>query len=408
MRRTSGSVLPILVLFFLSSCQPQSTLTITIIDGDQIRRLSTTERVPASLLAQVDIHLAANDSVLLNGRPVAFDQALPPAPTDTLQVRRAVALTINGKTVQTAASTVGEALSQAGLQLYASDQISPPVQTAITKAMTVEYVPARVLTVMADGAPFQIRASAATVASALAEGGIPLLGLDSSRPSENDALPSSGQLQITRISESILLSERSIPFKTDYQQSASVDLDQRQIIQAGRPGLSVSRVRIVYQDGKEISRQDESGTIVRAPQDEIVGYGTKVVMHTATVNGVQIQYWRAEPMYATAYSPCNSASGGCSYGTSSGLPAGKGVVAVDPSMYSLYAGQHLYIPGYGMAVVGDVGGGYIIEQKLGISRSRWIDLGYSDTECKQACDQWSTWVTVYFLAPPPASIPPLN
>ena len=77
-------------------------------------------------------------------------------------------------------------------------------------------------------------------------------------------------------------------------------------------------------------------------------------------------------------------------------------------MYNLIAGLHLYIPGYGTAVVGDVGGGYIIEQKLGISRSRWIDLGYSDTECKQACDQWSTWVTIYFLAPAPANIPSLN
>jgi uncharacterized protein YabE (DUF348 family) len=323
-------------------------------------------------------------------------------------VQHAVALTVNGKIIQATAQTIGEALSQAGAQLYASDQINPPIQTPITGATTVKYVPSHALTVTVDGQPLQIRSSAATVGGALAEAGIPLLGLDSSQPSETEALPSNGQIQVKRISESILLSEKSIPFKTDYQQSADVELDQQKILQPGQPGLSVSRVRILYDDGKEASRQNESETVVRPPQDQIVGYGTKVSIHTATVNGVQIQYWRAEPMYATAYSPCNSASGGCSYGTKSGLPAGKGVVAVDPSMYNLIAGLHLYIPGYGTAVVGDVGGGYIIEQKLGISRSRWIDLGYSDTECKQACDQWSTWVTIYFLAPAPANIPSLN
>ena len=406
MGRAYRFVLPI--LFFLISCQPRTDQAITIIDGDQIHQLVTTERVPVSLLARADIHLASNDIVYLNGKPVALNQPMPTEHTYTLQVRRAVELTVNGKTIQTTASTVGEALSQAGAQIYSSDQINPPIQTPITGPITVKYVPSRALKVMVDGQPLQIRSSATTVGGALAQAGIPLLGLDSAQPSEDEALPSNGQIQVTHFSESILLSEKSIPFKTDYQQSANVELDQQQVLQAGQPGLSASRVRIVYQDGQEVSRQNESEIVVRAPLDQIVGYGTKVVLHTTTVDGVQIQYWRAEPMYATAYSPCNSASGGCSYGTSSGLPAGQGVVAVDPSMYNLIAGLHLYIPGYGMAVVGDVGGGYIIEQKLGISRSRWIDLGYSDTECKQACDQWSTWVTVYFLAPVPANIPSLH
>jgi uncharacterized protein YabE (DUF348 family) len=133
-------------------------------------------------------------------------------------VQRAVALTVNGKIIQTTASTIGEALSQAGAQLYASDQASPPIQTPITGPMTVKYVPSRALTVTVDGMPLQIRSSSATVGDALAEAGIPLLGLDSSQPSENEALPSNGQIQVTRISESILLSEKSIPFKTDYQQ----------------------------------------------------------------------------------------------------------------------------------------------------------------------------------------------
>ncbi len=302
MRRAYSLALPI--LFLLTSCQPKPTQMITVIDGNQIHQLMTTERVPASLLTQADIYLAANDIVLLNGKPVAFNQPMPAAQTYTLQVRRAVALTVNGKIIQTTAQSIGEALSQAGAQLYASDQISPPIQTPITGTTTVKYVPSRALTVTVDGTPMQIRSSSATVGGALAEAGIPLLGLDYSQPSENEALPSNGQIQVTRISESILLTEKSIPFKTDYQQSADVELDQQKILQPGQLGLSVSRVRVVYDDGKEASRQTESETNVRAPQDQIVGYGTKVVIHTATVDGVQIQYWRAIQMYATSYSPC--------------------------------------------------------------------------------------------------------
>src|ERR1700690_514911 len=133
MHRTSW--LALLSLFFLVACQPQSKQTITIIDGDQIHHVITTERVPTSLLSQAGIHLTTNDIVLLNGKPVALNQPMPTAQTYTLQVQRAVALTVNGKIIRTTAQTVGEALSQAGAQLYASDQISPPIHTPITGPM---------------------------------------------------------------------------------------------------------------------------------------------------------------------------------------------------------------------------------------------------------------------------------
>ena len=394
MRRAYNLVLPILLL--LISCQPQSKQTITIIDGDQIRQLTTAERVPASLLTQADIHMAANDVVLLNGEPVALDQPMPAARTYTLQVQRAVALMVNGKKIQTTAETVGEALSQAGAQIYSSDQINPPIQAPITGPMTVKYVPSRALTVMVDGQPLQIRSSSATVGGTLAEAGVPLLGLDSSQPSEDEPLPSNGQIQVTHVSESILLSEKSVPFKTDYQQSANVELDQQQVLQAGQLGLSVSRVRIVYQDRQEVSRQNESEIVVRAPQDQIVGYGTKVVLHTTTVDGVQIQYWRAVPMYATSYSPCRSGGNTCYSGTSSGQPVQKGEVAVKYSWYLTMEGLQLFIPGYGSATIEDVCGGCIGKP--------WVDLGYSDSDYQA----WGQWVTVYFLAPIPANIPSLN
>ena len=142
---------------------------------------------------------------------------------------------------------------------------------------------------------------------------------------------------------------------------------------------------------------------LRSRQTQIVTTGSKIVVKTATVDGVTIEYWRAYEMYATIYSPCNSGTSGCSYGTASGLTAGKGVVAVDPDMYSYLQGQRIYVPGYGFAVIGDLGGGYILEDLLGISRYRWIDLGFDDDNIVDM----TGWLTVYFLAPAPTSVPPV-
>ena len=41
--------------------------------------------------------------------------------------------------------------------------------------------------------------------------------------------------------------------------------------------------------------------------------------------------------------------------TATGMPVGRGVVAVDPAVIPL--GSRLYIPGYGNGVAADVGGG---------------------------------------------------
>ena len=180
-------------------------------------------------------------------------------------------------------------------------------------------------------------------------------------------------------------------------------LGQEQVSQPGVKGLTVTRTRVRYEDGSEISRHAEGQTVVRPAQDRIVVRGTKVVESTSTVNGVTIQYWREMQMYATVYSPCESAgnSGACSYGTASGLRAGKGVVAVDPSLFAYLNGQRLYIPGYGFAVIGDLGGGYIVERDQGISRYKWIDLGFDDNNMPDM----TGWITVYFLAPAPSTIP---
>ncbi len=65
----------------------------------------------------------------------------------------------------------------------------------------------------------QIQSSAQTVGEALAEAGIPLVGLDYSLPAEKELLPSDGQIRVVRVTESVLLAQSSIPFESDFQAS---------------------------------------------------------------------------------------------------------------------------------------------------------------------------------------------
>jgi 3D (Asp-Asp-Asp) domain-containing protein len=198
------------------------------------------------------------------------------------------------------------------------------------------------------------------------------------------------------VSESVILSQKTIPYKSNFQLSSNVELDHQEVTEPGQPGLTVSRTRVRFENGVEVVRQTESETVVRYPRDRVVGYGTKVVIHTAVVDGVQIKYWRAVQMFTTAYSPCNSGGDRCYPGTSSGKPVQKGVTAVKYSWYLNMQGQSIFIPGYGYATIEDVCGGCVGKP--------WIDLGYTDAQLQQEGGQWGKFVTIYFLAPAPANI----
>lgn len=335
-----------------------------------------------------------DDRVYLNGMITPLDQPIPQTASVTLQLRRAVTLTVitpnAQQSIQSAARTMGEALYSIGLLISASDLIDPPADTPITGPLTITFTPARELTVSVDGKVLQVKSSAPTVGGALARAGIPLLGLDYSLPSENEALPADGQIQVMRVNESVTFALKPIPYTIETIQSADLELGQEQITVPGVNGIALIRTRIRYENGKEVKRVTETESVVRPPQTQVVTAGTKLVSHDIG----NMQYWYSLPMYATSYSPCRSGTSGCSYGTASGLRAQYGVVAMSKDWYYALQGMEVYIPGYGRGVIGDMGGGFPDGRP-------WIDLGYNENNYQQ----WSEWVTVYFLGPPPATIP---
>ena len=387
-------LLAVAIILSLTACQPAHLPTVTIINDDRIITLQTGERVPSALLSQAGITLNSNDRLLLNGLPTVLDEPITTYPI-TLQIRRGTPLTLltpdGEQKLHSSAFTIGEALQEAFVSLYARDKVDTPLNSPISQS-PISISPSIELTVSTNGKTIQVHSSAQTVGEALAEAGIPLIGTDYSLPVEEEPLPSDGQIRIVRVTESLQLAQKPIPFESELQASADVPLDQTQILQPGETGLTVQRIRIRYEDGEEVSRLTEDETMVRPPKTRIMAYGTKVEVQSAVVDGVNIEYWRAVQMYATSYSPCRSGADRCYSGTSSGKSLRKGMVGLRYSWYLNMQGQRLYIPGYGFATVEDVCGGCVGKP--------WIDLGFSDNNF----EPWHSWVTVYFLTPVPPNV----
>ena len=332
-----------------------------ILADDRSYDLVTTEKLPSNLLALAGVPLFPGDRIEVNGLPVSPGQPLAVAPSYSLTLRRMVKINLQAgpesRSFYSSAPTLGQALEQAGLDLRLADHLEPPPQTAITHPVTATLQRAIPLTVQLHDRKVEFLSAARTVGEALSEAGLSLQGLDYSQPSSDSPLPRDGHIRVVRVAERLQIEQEPLPFETEMQPAPDVELDTRKVIQAGEYGLTAKSVRIHYEDGQEASHKVESEWIARRPKKRILGYGTKVVVRTLKTPDGPIQYWRAVDMYATSYSPCRIYKDHCDSYTASGATLQKGIVAMTGAWYRYTGGDQVYVPGYGVGTVADTGGG---------------------------------------------------
>ncbi len=320
------------------------------------------ERIPANLLFNAGVALFPGDRIIWNGQPVAFDSTLPPSQSYSLLNRRAVQvnMVVDGvqNSLSSSAASLTEALWDAGFHLQQSDFIGSDTNTMLTEDTTVSIASGNPVKFLIGEQELTSRTSAASVGEALAQAHLALSGLDYTIPEENAPIPENGEIQIVRVNEEVILEQEVLPFSKEYVEDPNTELDQTSIVDPGAFGLQVSRIRVRYENGEEVSRNTEGEWVAVEPKTQKIGYGTKIVIRTLDTPGGVIEYWRAIPVYATSYAPCKSGVvGKCFYGTSLGLPVQRGVIGVIRSWYNLLAGQSVYVPGYGPATIADTGGG---------------------------------------------------
>ncbi len=130
------------------------------------------------------------------------------------------------------------------------------------------------LTLQVDGQTFNLTTSAATVRELLAEAGVEVGELDEVDPPLFTVLTSEMAVRVIRVSETVDVSEEIIPFERKFIRTDSLSADDPpQIVQAGQNGRKEITIRIVYQDGQEVSRIRTNEVTLAEPQDELVMIG---------------------------------------------------------------------------------------------------------------------------------------
>lgn len=170
-----------------------------------------------------------------------------------------------------------------------------------------------------------------------------------------------------------------LPKKTVYKDNPEVEAGTDEVLEEGEDGKRIKIIAVTYYEGKEYERKVQATENIAA-KDKVISRGTKIVWRTLDTADGQITYWKKIRVWATHY---DSRCPGCNEWTAIGMRAGKGVIAVDPSVIKMRS--RVYVPGYGLAVAGDTGGAI---------KGNIVDLGFDDARTAG----WSArFVDIYLL-----------
>ncbi len=160
-------------------------------EGDEW--VTTAASTPADILAAAGLRSFPSDRVWADGIPVS-DPTLPLEHVPgRLRLDRGRALALSqpfGTTeIWSSASTLGEALIDAGIRLRQGDSIAPQAQARLRDLDSAAYLASRPIEVSVDGITLQAMAAGPTVGQALAQAGVTLAGLDRSSPAASEPSP---------------------------------------------------------------------------------------------------------------------------------------------------------------------------------------------------------------------------
>ena len=332
--------------------------------------------------------LALGLAVACSGAAGAVESPLAsPAPASEAQPV-SVTLVENGVDVHlsTGARTVGALLDERNDRLEPGDTVTPAAIEPLADGMQVVYRQAVPVDILSGGQKVTVRSSAATVGDLLAEQHVAVAPGDEVSPAASKPFTAHDIVRIVHVSSWLAHVRQAIAAGITRRADAHLAPGTTRVAERGVPGVREMTVRFVKRGDGPPERIVLETHVVRAPRATIVVRGVAAyqsLAHVAAAGFASAMHFAGSALHmiATAYT---AGCYGCTGMTASGVRAGFGVIAVDPSVIPL--GTKLFIPGYGRAVAGDTGGAI---------RGNRIDLGFNSNG--EAMQWGNRAVTVYRL-----------
>jgi 3D (Asp-Asp-Asp) domain-containing protein len=270
-------------------------------------------------------------------------------------------------TFYTQARTVADLLAERGLAPAPGDYVSAAFTDPVTDGTRVVIRTSIPVRLAVGGTVRTVRSADASVADVLRNQHVRVGRSDVIEPPADSALEANETIRVVRVATWTAHEHRAIAPKTIERTDATLATGKVVTLADGSAGVRDTFVRFTRRDGASPQRTVLASRIIREPRARILvrGIATYSSLARLATQGFESAVHMAGSalhMIATAYTAnCT----GCSGITASGVRAGFGIIAVDPSVVPL--GTKVFIPGYGRAVAGDTGGAIVGNR---------VDLGF--------------------------------
>lgn len=263
---------------------------------------------------------------------------------------------------------MADLLHEQGIQPSPEDAIAPSPATPLRDGLLVSYRPAVPVTLKLRGTLQSVTTSAGTVGALLSQRDVTLSSGDYVLPKEDQPIRAGELIRVVHVARWVERKHEPAALQVEHRLSLHLPPMASKTIAHGAPGVREKLVEYTrYDDDSHVQARVIEARVVKQGRPKIVlngivAYDRYARLAKRGVDGTVKLATAAIEMVATAYT---AGCYGCSGITAIGLPAGHGIVAVDPRVIPL--GTRLYVNGYGPAIAGDTGGAI---------KGNRIDLGF--------------------------------
>ncbi len=262
-------------------------------------------------------------------------------------LQKPVTIYVDGKKIETRAyfaRTVADVLEKNQISLREKDVVEPALTSVLEKETSIKVTRAFKVKVIADGQTREIISTPVTVKEAIELAGIKIGKEDVVKTVLTDKTKPNQEIEVIRVTTEEIKVEEPVEFRLERTIDNTLEKGLTRTIQAGKNGLALNTVKIVYHNGQEVKREVVDSKIVTEPVNRVVAMGS---ITNVSRSGTTMNFREARYMSASAYTYTGNR-------TATGKQPAVGLIAVDPSVIPL--GTRLYVEGYGYAQAADTGG----------------------------------------------------